>query len=407
MRTLLARLVAVVLCGLVLTGAALVAFRPSGSAEAVAPPGVPPKPAEPDRLSFVIAPYLQFATRTSMTVMWESSVPGTSVVRYGIGGLTETATGPADVTIHEVPLTGLKPATAYVYQSSTTDPAGRTLTGPLLTFQTAVEADAAYSFVLIGDTQKNPTVTARIAALAWSRRPNFVVHLGDVVDNGPDKKEWVHELFGPCADLLGRVPIYPTIGNHERNHAHYYRYFSLPAPEYYYRFRYGNADFFAVDTNKRVGPDSEQFRWLDRELGKSDAVWKFVFHHHPAYSSDDDDFGNTWKGQRSTEGDRNVRHLVPLYEKHGVDMVFSGHIHVYERTWPLREGKVDRKKGIIYLTSGGGGGKLENFGPVPTWFKAQVRSDYHFCHLAIHGGHLSLRAFDQQDRLFDLLEVEK
>jgi hypothetical protein len=275
-----------------------------------------------------------------------------------------------------------------------------------LTFQTAVGPESAFSFVLIGDTQKNPKVTGQIATLAWQRRPNFVVHLGDVVDNGPDKNEWAHELFGPCRELFGRVAVFPCIGNHERNHAHYYRYFSLPAPEYYYRYSYGNSDFFVLDTNKRMGPASEQVRWLDAELGKSRARWKFVYHHHPAYSSDDDDFGNTWKGQKSTEGDLNVRKLVPIYEKHNVDAVFNGHIHVYERTWPIRAGKVD-PKGVVYITSGGGGGRLENFSPVPTWFKAQVRSDYHFCYITIHGGRLELRAFDHRGNLFDTFGMEK
>jgi hypothetical protein len=58
--------------------------------------------------------------------------------------------------------------------------------------------------------------------------------------------------------------------------------------------------------------------------------------------------------------------------------VFNGHCHVYERTWPIRAGKVDLRRGVIYITSGGGGGPLESFSPVPTWFKAQNRSDYHF-----------------------------
>src|SRR5262245_22470162 len=153
-------------------------------------------------------------------------------------------------------------------------------------------------------------MTKTIAQLAWARRPNFVAHLGDVVDNGPDKKEWVHELFAPCAELFARVAVFPTIGNHEKDHAHYYAYFALPAPKYYYRYTYGNADFFVLDSNKKLGPKSEQFAWLDRELGKSSATWKFVYHHHPAYTSDDNDYGDTWKGEASKMGDPNVRHLV-------------------------------------------------------------------------------------------------
>ena len=96
-----------------------------------------------------------------------------------------------------------------------------------------------------------------------------------------------------------------------------------------------------------------------------------------------------------------------LYEKHNVDLVFNGHIHVYERTWPIRAGKVDTKKGVLYITSGGGGGALESFSPVPTWFKAQNRSVYHFCYVSIHGGRLGLKAFDEKGNLFDSFELNK
>ena len=56
-----------------------------------------------------------------------------------------------------------------------------------------------------------------------------------------------------------------------------------------------------------------------------------------------------------------VRPLAALYEKHHVDIALNGHIHLYERTWPIKAGKVDTDGGVIYLTSGGGGGGLENF----------------------------------------------
>lgn len=361
---------------------------------------------KPGLPGFVVAPYLQYATQKSITVMWETGEAGTSVVKYGVGSLTKTAEGKKDVTMHEVTLTDLEPGESYVYEVQSQ--VGEVLVrSPLLTFQPAVGEDQAYSFVLIGDTQRNPTITQKIATLAWQRRPNFVVHLGDVVDSGPDKKQWVGDLLGPCRELFGRVPVYPCIGNHERNHAFYYQYFSLPAPEYYYRFRYGNAEFFSLDTNKKVGPDSEQYKWLDGALAKSTAKWKFVFHHHPAFTSDSDDYGNTFKGVKSKLGDLNVRNLVALYEKHNVDMVFNGHIHVYERTWPIRAGKVDRHKGVLYVTSGGGGGKLEDFSPIPTWFKAQCRVDYHYCYVTVHGGKLSFKVFDHQGMLFDTFDVDK
>ncbi len=265
----------VVGCVLILGAFALLAQRPAKEDEQ-RPAPVQPAPG-PEFPHFVVAPYLQYATRTSITIMWETSIPGTSTVRYGVGLLTKTVEGPKNVTLHEVTLTDLEPDKPHLYQVQTQgEGKGKPLVSPLLTFSPAVGPDQAFSFVLFGDTQKNPAVTKKIATLAWQRRPNFVVHLGDVVDNGPDKREWVDELFAPCRELFGRVPVYPCIGNHEKDHANYYRYFALPAPEYHYSYRYGNAEFFVLDSNKPLGPKSAQYAWLDDKLAKSTAKWKFA-----------------------------------------------------------------------------------------------------------------------------------
>jgi phosphodiesterase/alkaline phosphatase D-like protein len=309
--------------------------------------------------------------------------------------------------MQEVKLTGLAPKTRYVYRVVCTGADGKRLESRYLTFLTAVGADDAWSFGVVGDTQKNPAMTGKVAKSMWGRRPHFVLHAGDVVDNGPDKKEWTDELFKPCNDLFGRVAVLPTIGNHEKNHAHFYKYFSLPEPEYHYAFRYGNGEFFALDTNKPVGPGTGQYAWLDKALAASTATWKVCFHHHPCYSSDADDYGDTYKRSRTGEGDRNARQLAALYEKHNVDVVFNGHIHLYERTWPIRGGKVDRKHGIVYVTSGGGGGKLEEVGPTPTFFKAETRTDYHYLYVTVHQKTLHLKAFDHEGRLFDQVTLTK
>ena len=313
-------------------------------------------------------------------------------------------------TLGEVALSGLRPGTRYFYRVVCTDAAGKTRDSRPMTFQTAVEPGDAFNFVVVGDTQRNPAVTGKLAKLMWERRPHFVVHCGDVVDDGESRWQWTGDLFKPCQELFARVPVFPCIGNHEKNHPNYYRYFSAPAPEYYYSYRYGDAEFFVLDTNKdrTLGllPGGEQYKWLDAALAKSEARWKFCYHHHPAYSSDSDDFGDTAK-EGTTAGDLRVRPLQQLYEKHHVDVVFNGHVHVYERTWPIRGGKVDRKAGVIHVTTGGGGGRLETFGPTPTWFQNQLRADFHFCHVSIHQGELEYKVFDQDGRLFDHITLRK
>ena len=375
------------------------ADKPLAEAPSVVPPG--PR--------FVVEPYLQYVTRTGITVMWETEEACTATVEYGT---TFPPKGEAKVekagTMGEVALAGLEPNTKYFYRVVCTDGEGRKHEGKVLTFMTAPGPSDAYSYAVIGDTQRNPVVTGKVAKLMWERRPNFVVHCGDVVDDGAAKVQWTGDLFKPCNELFGRVAVFPCIGNHEKDHPHYYKYFALPKPEYYYSYTYGNTEFFVLDTNtkRNLKPDGEQYKWLDKALAASTAKWKVCYHHHPAYCSDDDDYGNTWKGS-SNYGDVRVRSFVELYEKYKVDVVFNGHVHVYERTWPIRGGKVDQREGVVYVTTGGGGGKLENFAPTPAFFKQEFRSDYHFCYVTVHNGTFNLKAFDQEGRLFDQFALKK
>lgn len=356
---------------------------------------------------FIAKPYLQFGTKTGMTLMWETSQPGQGWVEYTEALPFDQKTGPGSLgTMHEVRIEGLKPETQYFWRAHTTAADGADLAGDVLTFQTAVNDQTPFMFVAIGDTQKNLPVIQKLQDFAYSLRPNMEIHLGDIVDEGPNKMEWTKELLPGSWTLMSRVAMYPAIGNHEKNHSLYYQYVSVPDPEYYYTYTYGNAQFFSIDTNKPVDEQSEQYKWLDAELGKSTAVWKFVYHHHPVYSSDEDDFGDTYKG-KSTFGDPKYRVLAPLFEKHKVDIDFNGHVHCYERTWPLYQGKVDEDRGVIYLTTGGGGGGLESAGPSRTWFAQRVYRGHHITSVMINQKHLVLQAFDLEGRLFDTMEIRK
>lgn len=357
--------------------------------------------------TFLVKPYLQFATMNTMRVLCETNLPTTAAIEYGEAlPLTDRLESSAEQTMHDVLISDLKPQTQYLYRVVCRRSDGSEFRSDILSFQTAVLPDNPFAFAVIGDTQRNPKVIATIQKFAYSLRPNFEIHCGDVVDTGPDKNEWTKEMLAESHVLMGRVPMFPSIGNHEKNHALYYQYFSLPDPEYYYTYTYGNAQFFVLDTNKPVGPGSEQWAWLERELSRSTARWKFAYHHHPVYSSDENDYGDTYKG-KSTHGDMRVRPLAALYEKYNVDIAFSGHIHVYERSWPIRADKVVEKNGVVYVTSGGGGGGLEAPAPSRTWFSRRFYGGHHMCYVAINGGRLEFQAFDLEGRLFDQFELQK
>ncbi|MFA6043701.1 MAG: LamG-like jellyroll fold domain-containing protein [Phycisphaerales bacterium] len=357
---------------------------------------------------YVVTPYLQFATQDGITIMWETSRPCVGYVEYGETRPYPMKTEPTGepTLIHEVHLSNLKTETPYFYRAHIKGEDGADIPSDDLTFQTAVKSDSPYAFTIIGDTQKNKPVIAKLQAFAYTLRPNFEIHLGDVVDKGADRDEWISELLPASAPLMGRVCLYPSIGNHEGNHSNYFKYFSLPTPEYYYTYTYGNAQFFVLDTNRDVSEGSDQYKWLEKELAKSTATWKFTYHHHPIYSSDEDDYGDTYKGT-STHGDPALLPLARLYDKYHVDMDFAGHIHSYERTWPMRDGKIDQKNGTRYMVAGGGGAGLESAAPSRVWFDQRVYRGHHIGYMMICGGTLQFQLFDVDGRLFDQFEIQK
>lgn len=361
---------------------------------------------------FKVAPYLQFATKTSIVVMWETFEPRNSEVLYGparLGdkspNLSTTLKDDSLKTMHEMVITGLKEQTKYVWQVGSTDQKGNRIQSEQSTFATAVEDSTAFGFILYGDSQSNPEIWGKISTLGWLNRPNFGLLAGDLVDRGGMSDDWLEEFFPPAHIFMNRYPLYTAIGNHEDDHPNYYKYMHNPQPEYYYTFRYGNAQFFIVDTNRDVGEGSEQYDWLEWELAKSDALWKFVVHHHPPYSSEENDHGDSWIGL-SAQGTR-ARDLVPLLEQYQVDFDLFGHVHMYERTWPIFQGTVNQEKGVIYINSGGAGGGLEQFDPVRSWFTKKVQSTHHLCYFMVHDNTISFQAIDDEGRLFDTFELSK
>ncbi|NCX98371.1 MAG: hypothetical protein EBX35_07310, partial [Planctomycetia bacterium] len=314
-------------------------------AELVALPADPPPSAAP---AIVVAPYLQWGTADGITIMWETAHACRGVVRYGEDSSCPLEAVEAEPrTIHEITLEGLEPDLLHFYrtespvEAAAATPAaaavdagaGKPLVTDVRTFQTAAGPDAPVAFAVLCDTQASPKVVRRVAEAAWELRPQFVLLGGDLVTTGTNKRHWTEHYFPNMEPLASRVVVYPVLGNHEQNASWYYDYMHLPAPEYFYTFRRGNVQFFMLDTNKDVGPGTEQYQWLDKELAASTATWKVCMHHQPPFSSDDD-YGNDWKRpiKSATLGDRQAKPLVALYDKHAVDVVWSGHIHSYERT---------------------------------------------------------------------------
>lgn len=365
--------------------------------------------------SFLVKPYLQFATQESIHVLWETTAPASTVVQYGEAlpnaqepNLSLTKMLEGNRTLHEVQLDNLEVATKYVYRVRSVTESNQEIVSPVFTFNTAVRDKDAIFFALVGDTQYNrrtPWAWGKIADLIWRDRPQFILNAGDLVDQGPRKEDWTGHFFPNGHVAMSRYPMYTVLGNHEQDAQFYYDYMVNPAPEYYYTFKYGNAQFFMIDTNRDVEEGSEQYNWLEWELAKSTATWKFVVHHHPPYSSEENDLGDTYIGASTYT--THARNLVPLYEAHGVDFCLFGHVHMYERSWPLFEDAINLKNGVVYINSGGAGGGLEDFDPSRSWFTQELQTGHHYCTFAIYDQTLVFKAIDHEGRMFDTFQMTK
>jgi predicted phosphodiesterase len=195
--------------------------------------------------------------------------------------------------------------------------------------------DGSVRFAVIGDAGTGGREQVEVAAqLERYRRIfpyTFAIMLGDNIYGAERPQDMEKKFARPYRPLLdAKVEFHAALGNHDDPNQRYYKPFNLGG-ERYRTFKKGNVRFFVIDSNYL---DPEQVKWLERELAASGSDWKIPYFHHPLYTS----------ARRGPEVELRAV-LEPLFLKYGVDVVFSGHEHVYERIKPQR--------GIYYFTAGG------------------------------------------------------
>jgi len=335
-------------------------------------------------------PYLQNVGKHHITIMWETTYSTESRVDYGI---TEDCNlfveDTKEVKLHEVTLRPLRPNTLYYYKIS------RGFTTKTGTFRTAPDHNIPVKFVVYGDSQANPDIHRTIAKNIQKIGPALILHTGDLVSNGTKNYFWESLFFKPLRDVIDHIPIFTCLGNHERNAKNYFNLFSLPNNESWYSFNYSNCHFVSLDTNKDYRKDSNQYKWLRNDLRNANTTWKFVFFHHPPYSS----------GRHGSNPKvRSI--LTPLFRRQGVDIVFSGHDHTYQRSFPINSAFKPDDAAVTYVVSGGGGGKLYNLTPNNIWTAAAIKL-HNFCVVNVDGGRLDFRALDTDGKVLDKFTIEK
>ncbi len=322
-------------------------------------------------------PRLAFGSDASseVSVTWNRAVGVAGLVEYRRQGAAEwirQASEPVEWAemqrvVHTAWLLDLDPGEGYEYRVGDGN-----AWSEVHAFATAPDDEcASFTFAALGDDRSNdefgPSLNfGPILSESLESNPVFILNGGDLVKDGDQPEQWFN-WFDHTGDRLARVPHLPTIGNHDDDRvsgdeAMYNRLFTLPRndtteTEDFYYVVY--ADLLVVSLSSTTFRDDNwaaQAAWLDRVLDDNPQRWKVVMLHHPFYTS-------TLLGfmHEPNEVGQNAP-IVPILDRHHVDVVIQSHNHWYQRFAPSFGGLGDTAEpvdspaeGTIYVTTGGSG----------------------------------------------------
>jgi acid phosphatase type 7 len=324
-------------------------------------------------------------------------------------------------------LKGLVPGEAFQYRVLKSGDAVFVASG-----RARKSAAQPYRVVVFGDGAQGTPASRAIAYQTSLVKPDFVFITGDIVYSSGRISEY-REKFFPVynaetafpdvgAPLLRSIPFIAAVGNHDSVLTNFQRYGDalayflywdlplngfVPGPNSHavvhrltgneqaqpaflaaagsryplmanFSFDYGNTHWLVIDSNTYMDWNNPELRdWVANDLASAQsATWRFVAFHHPGFSSAKEHFTDQW-----------MRTLAPVFEAGKVDIVFQGHVHNYQRTYPFtfvpkpqadgavlgpkgemagewaldknfKDGVGTKPRGIIYITTGGGGSEL-------------------------------------------------
>jgi acid phosphatase type 7 len=457
-------------------------------------------PAQTAKQDLIVKPYLQIGSnpgKQSLQLLWHTAETGaTWLAEYKTNGQWIKA---EDQTTSKITTTGIEPFSVYNASFSSLIPGDkfmyRVSKNGTVIFTAAAKAPKtatqAFRFVASGDMGAGTKEAKQVAKGIYKADPDFVAIAGDIVYEYGLIADYSTK-FWPIynADkgdtvgvpLLRSTPFVAAVGNHDADTRDldkfpgalaYYLFWDQPlngplgkeggasvpllkgsdanrsafmnaAGNRYPRmtnfsFNYSNAHWTVIDADNYVDwTDSVLKNWVANDLAASkDADWHFVLYHHPGFSS-------SWEHFEQQQ----MRLLAPVFEKGNVDIVFNGHVHNYQRSYPItfipdRSGvllvggkdnktlrgrvvngkwtldkKFDGKKntqpnGVIYIVTGAGGQTLynpEQQNEPDTWQKFTdkfISTIHSFTVVDIKGKNLKLRQVDVNGKEVDAVNISK
>ncbi|PYI87905.1 MAG: hypothetical protein DME26_04635 [Verrucomicrobia bacterium] len=368
--------------------------------------------------NFNRGPFIQNSSTNSTQVIWRTPVASDSMIEYGLTPAVGEIRAVGDpVTEHAVTLTNLAPGTQYYYRVRSSA-AGQNAVSPVASFRT-LKMRGDLTFAVFGDSGVGGVPQFQIANLIKESAPDLVLHVGDIIYPGFTTGYVDLRCLSVYRPHMRSTPYYFVFGNHDlysdpgpNGDRPFLEAFYLPTnsatgTKHFYSFDHGDAHFtvlfmpyliqFAQYPQYRMEIGSTQYNWMTNDLAQSTKLWKFLFCHVPPRTSGPHRFDNT--DPNGIYDRLEIQQwLFPPAKQYGVQMIFSGHDHDFERFVPTN--------GIHTIVTGGGGVFLY-FLTERDAGSAQYWSRHNFTKVTITGDSLFLQAIDNNGQIFDTMSLQR
>lgn len=344
-------------------------------------------------------PFIQMPNPDEVTVVWGTDAPTDSVVEYGSDKSCKEGrvSSPTLVREHTVNIPHLTPGNNYFYRVRS---GGATLSEGDF-FKTKRNESQPFRFAVIGDWGSGNDAMRNVAQQVNAADVDFIITVGDnIYDSG--QPGLYDRYLAAYAPTMRRAPMFPALGDHDIQSANgkwMLTYFRLPqnGPRDMkgrnYSFDYGNAHFMALDSTAfELEPINRESintikRWAFRDLAETAKLWRFAFMHNPPITSE--------SVHHEAYNTRTM--LLPIFEGAGMQMLFAGHNHFYERLGPVN--------GISHIITGGGGRVL--YQATKRRADSVVLADkvHSFTLVEVKGRELTLRQIDENGKQLDEFQL--
>lgn len=318
---------------------------------------------------------------------------------------------------HSITFTNLTPNTTYRYRVG----GQNNVWSAWNHFKTVAQKENEMSFLFLGDVQNDIySWGTRAIWAAHKKEPNanFMLFAGDCVDNGHNDSQWM-EWFKALGRVAETTPIVPLVGNHEYDKTNesedtttlstfWQPQFELPMngpeglEESAYFIDYPAMRLIVLNSLIALRSEEEldiQSKWLESALETNTRKWTVVSFHHGLFSARDGRYGDYPELRKKWQ---------PLFEKYKVDLVLTGHDHMYGRSSKqLKSTKLKKgQTGPVYVVSVSGP-KMYGINVDKRWMeRAAVNSQlYQVIHISENS--LKFRTYTVTDELYDSFDLHK